>query len=443
MQVSIETTSGLERKMTIAVPSQEVESAINERLQEAAKNVRMNGFRRGKVPLRVIKDRFGKGVRQEVVGELMSKSYYEALSKESIKPAGQPRIEAKNIEEGQDLEFIATFEVYPEISLPDFSALRVEKLIADVDDDNIDKMVETLRQQRQSWVKVERPCALKDMVNIDFTGSMNGESFAGGSGKNTNLILGSQRMIAGFEDGLVGKQAGETAVLKLKFPEDYHSADLAGKDVEFTVTVNSVSEQTLPALDDELFASFGIDEGGEAAFRDEVRKNMEREMKTASRNKLKSQAIDALLEQVTVTAPKALVGAEIVNLRNQAIQQMGGGKNIDPALLPDNLFAEQAQRRVISGLVLGEVIRQNNLNPDPAKVREAVEEIASTYETPEEVVKWYYHNEEQLGSVESAVLEDQVFDLILAEAQVTENKVPYEKVIQSEPARRKSGSAAA
>ncbi|MFM1896954.1 MAG: hypothetical protein RLZZ385_2028 [Pseudomonadota bacterium] len=443
MQVSIETTSGLERKMTIAVPSHEVESAVNERLQQAARNVRMNGFRQGKVPLRVIKDRYGKGVRQEVVGELMSKSYYEALSKESIKPAGQPRIEAKTIEEGRDLEFVATFEVYPEIRLPDFAAIKVEKLVAEVDDANIDKMVETLRQQRLTWQKVERESALKDMVNIDFSGTMNGEAFPGGSGKNTNLILGSQRMIPGFEDGLVGRKAGETVTLPLQFPADYHSAEFAGKDVEFTVTVNSVSEQVLPALDEEFFASFGIEEGGEPAFRDEVRQNMEREMKTASRNKLKNQAIDALLELVDVSVPKALVAGEIVSLRNQALQQMGGGKNVDPSLLPDSLFAEQAERRVISGLVLGEIIRQQNLRPDADKVREAVEEIAATYETPEEVVKWYYHNEEQLGNVESAVLEDQVFDLILSKATVEEKSVPYEKVIQAEPAARKAKNAKA
>lgn len=432
MQVSIEATSGLERKMTIAVPRNEVDLAVKARLQEAAKSVRINGFRKGKVPMGVIKNRYGKGVRQEVVGELMSQSYYRALSQKSIRPAGQPRIEATRTEEGQDLEFTAVFEVYPEVNLPDFSALKLEKLVAVVDDENIDKMITTLREQRQTWEKAGRAAELKDMVNIDYAGSIDGAAFAGGKAKGAKIVLGSNRMIPGFEEGLVGKTAGETVTLDLQFPEQYHNAELAGQATQFEITINEVLEQTLPELNDAFYASFGIDEGGESAFRDEVRQNMEREMKSASRNKLKQSTVERLIAVCEVVAPKALLDAEIVNLRNQAIQQMGGGKNIDPQLLPDELFREQAQRRVVSGLILSEVIKQQTLEPDPAKVRTAVEEIASTYESPDEVVKWYYANPEQLASVESAVLEDQVFDYILSLAKVTENSVSYERVIQVE-----------
>ncbi|MEX0617411.1 MAG: trigger factor [Pseudohongiellaceae bacterium] len=432
MQVSIETTKGLERKMTIAVPSNDVDNAVNARLMEAARNVRLDGFRKGKVPMKVVKTRFGKGVRQEVVGELMSKSYYDALQQESIKPAGQPRIEATSVKEGEDLTFTAVFEVYPEVELPDFSRVKAERLVADVDEENIDKMIETLRQQRQTWEDVDREAQLKDRVNIDYTGHLDGEVFPGGTGKGSSLVLGSERMIPGFEDGLVGKKAGETVTLPLTFPKEYHNADMAGKKVEFEITVNSISEQKMPEVDEAFFSSFGIEEGGLEAFRKEVAANMEREMRTASRNKLKSQVMDEIVSLTKLDVPESLLVGEISQLRNQALQQMGGGKNVSPEALPDALFRDQAGKRVVLGLVLSEVVKQKKLTADPAKVREAIEEVASTYESPEEVINYYYGNQEQLAAVESSVMEDQVFDAILEQAVISEKKVSYEKVIQPE-----------
>jgi trigger factor len=432
MEISVEATTDLERKMTIAVPCQEVDSAVLARLEEAARNVKMNGFRKGKIPLKVIKNRFGKGVRQEVVGELMNRSYYEALSQESIRPASQPTIEATQIEEGEDLKFTAVFEVYPDVEVPDFTTMKLEKLVADLNDENIDAMVETLREQRQTWEKVDRAAESGDMVNIDYLGRSEGEEFQGGEAKGTDLVLGSKRMIPGFEDGLIGKKGGDIVTLILLFPETYHNAELAGKETEFEVEINSVSKQVKPELNEEFFAAFGVEEGGEEAFRKEVSENMEREMNNASRKKLKNKAIDALIEQCDLKAPQALVDSEIANIRNQTLQQMGGGQNIDPSLMPDDLFREQASRRVISGLILGEVINQQNLKPDKGKVRESIEEIASTYESPDEVINWYYGNEEQLAAIESTVLEDQVFDHIFEQADLTEVKVTYEEVIQSE-----------
>ncbi len=432
MQVSIETTQGLERKMTIAVPSEQVDSAVDERLREAAKTVRMNGFRHGKVPMKVVRNRFGKGVRQEVVGELMSQTYYEAINEQSLKPAGQPRIEATKLDEGEDLEFTATFEVYPEVSLPDFSSIKAQRLQAEVADADIDTMIETLREQRQTWEEVERAAAKDDLVNIDYLGRKDGEEFAGGKAEGSNLVLGSERMIPGFEEGIIGKKAGEQFTLPLSFPKDYQNEELAGADVEFDITVNTVSEKALPAVDEEFFASFGVSEGGETAFREEVANNMAREMKTASRNKLKNQIMESVLEQVDITVPEALVAGEVDQLRNQALQQMGGGQNFDKSMLPDDLFREQAERRVKLGLVLGEVIQHQNLQADAVKVREAIEEMASTYESPEEVVKWYYSNQDQLAAVESSVLEDQVFDYIIDQAQVEDKTVDYQEVIKPE-----------
>ncbi len=433
MQVSVETTQGLERKMTIAVPSEKVDSEVNSRLQQAAHSVALKGFRKGKVPFKVVKSKFGKGVRQEVVSELMSQTFYDAVTQQSLKPAGQPRIEATKLDEGQDLEFVATFEVYPEVALPDFSTVSVESLVADVTEADVDEMIETLRKQRQTWTAVERAAADGDTVNIDFVGRKDGEEFEGGAGKGSNLQLGSNRMIPGFEAGIVGNSPGDVFTLPLTFPEDYQAADLAGAAVEFEITLNTVSEQTLPAVDAEFFSSFGVDEGGIEAFREEVTQNMQREMKTARRNKVKTAIMDAIIEKVEVSVPAALLTAEIQQLKQQALQQMGGGQNFDPSMLPDDLFSEQASRRVRLGLVLGEVIKVKELKADPAKVREAVEELASTYESPDEVINWYYSNEEQLSAIESGVLEDEVFDYILETAAVTEKTVSYQEVIKPTP----------
>ena len=432
MQVSVETTEGLERKLTIAIPGDRVDTAVNARLQEAAQTIRLNGFRQGKVPLKVVKNKFGKGVRQEVVGELMNQTYFEAIAQESLKPAGQPRIEPTSMDEGKDVEFVAVFEVYPEIELPDFAVIKAERLVAEVSDDDIDEMIETLRKQRQTWVSVERAAADGDMVNIDYVGKKEGEEFQGGKAAGQNLVLGSERMIPGFEDGVIGKSAGEDFTLQLKFPDDYHSEELAGAEVEFELTLNTVSEQSLPEVNEDFFKSFGVEEGGMEAFREEVSNNMQREMKNASRNKLKTTLMDALISDLEVAIPAALMSNEIHQLKHQTVQQMGGGQGFDPHSMPDDLFREQAKRRVTLGLILGEVISQQSIQADADKVRDAVEEIAATYESPEEVVKWYYSNEEQLQGIESSVIEDQVFDYIIEQAQVSDKEVSYQDVIKPE-----------
>lgn len=432
MQVSVETTEGLERKLTIAIPGDRVDTAVNARLQEAAQTIRLNGFRQGKVPLKVVKNKFGKGVRQEVVGELMNQTYFEAIAQESLKPAGQPRIEPTSMDEGKDVEFVAVFEVYPEIELPDFAAIKAERLVAEVSDDDIDEMIETLRKQRQTWVPVERAAANGDMVNIDYVGKKEGEEFQGGKAAGQNLVLGSERMIPGFEDGVIGKSAGEDFTLQLKFPDDYHSEELAGAEVEFELTLNAVSEPSLPEVNEDFFKSFGVEEGGMEAFREEVSNNMQREMKNASRNKLKTTLMDALISDLEVAIPAALMSNEIHQLKQQTVQQMGGGQGFDPHSMPDDLFREQAKRRVTLGLILGEVISQQSIQADAEKVRDAVEEIAATYESPEEVVKWYYSNEEQLQGIESSVIEDQVFDYIIEQAQVSDKEVSYQDVIKPE-----------
>ncbi len=432
MQVSIETTTGLERRMTVGIPADQVETEVTKRLQQAAKTVRLNGFRKGKVPLKVVKQRFGAGVRQEVIGEAMSRSFYEAVQQEDVKPAGQPAIEPKEMSEGKDVEFIATFEVYPEIALGDTTGFEIEKLTADVQDADVDNMIDVLRKQQASWVDADRAAATDDQVNIDFTGTKDGEEFEGGKAEGQDLVLGSGSMIPGFEDGIVGMKAGDEKVLALSFPEDYQAEELKGAAVEFAVKVNTVSEQELPELNQEFFSKYGVDSDDEQQFRDDVRKNMERELKNAAKSKLKNQVMDKLVEAHEVELPKALVEGEIEALRNQMMQQFGGAQpNMDlKSLLPDDMFTEQAERRVSLGLIVGEVVKSADIKVDADRVREMVEEMASTYQDPEEVINYYYSNQQMLASVESVVLEDQVVDHIIEGAKITETESTYEDVIK-------------
>lgn len=434
MQVSIETTTGLERRLTIGVPADNVDAEVEKRLKEASRTVRIDGFRPGKVPLKVVKKRYGEGVRQEVLGEVMSKAFYDAVTEKELKPAGQPAIEPKVNEEGKDFEFVATFEVYPEIELADLSALEVTKLNAEVTDADVDNMVEVLQKQQATWEAAEKAAAEGDQVNIDFEGFKDGEAFEGGTAEGTDLELGSNRMIPGFEDGLVGLKAGDEKTLELTFPEDYHSEELKGAAVEFKVKVNSVSERKLPGLNDEFYEKFGI-EGGKEGFLKDIRSNMERELKQAAKNKVKSQVMDGLIEANKVDVPAALAANEINVLRQQAMQQFGGASaNLDASILPDELFKEQAERRVALGLLMSEFVQANKLTADKDKVKETIDEFASTYHDPEEVVNYYYSNEEQLAAVESLVLEDQVVEKILESAKVTEKSSTYDEVLKPDNA---------
>ncbi|WP_019530291.1 trigger factor [Dasania marina] len=432
MQVSIQTTSGLERRLTIGVPADRIDSEVNTRLQKAAGTVRIDGFRKGKVPMRVLKQRFGAGVRQEVLGEVMNQTFSEAVVQEKLKPAGMPEIETKTAEEGKDLEYVATFEVFPEIELKSFASIEVEKLSAKVEDADVAKMVSTLREQQGEFAVVERAAVDGDKVNIDYAGTKEGVAFEGGSAEAADLTLGSNQMIPGFEAGIVGMKAGEEKVLALAFPDEYHSEELKGAAVEFKVTLNSVSEKAPAELNDEFFAKFGVSEGGEEKFLTDVRENMERELENAAKSKTKNQVMDALLDlHAELQVPKALAKEEIKVLRKQMVQQFGGGaENLDlDSLLPDDMFQEQAERRVKLGLILNELISSKEIKADAAKVKETIEGFASTYEDPQEVINYYYGNPQQLQQVESMVVEDMVVEHILSESKVTEKESTYDEVL--------------
>lgn len=433
MQVSIETTSGLERRLTVGVPAETVDTEVDSRLKQAMKNVRLPGFRPGKVPLKVMRQRFGASVRQEVLGEVMSRSFQEAVVKEQLKPAGNPTIEPRNVAAGADLEYVATFEVFPEVEVVDIKDFTVARPQAEVTEEDVERIIEVFRKQQGNWEEVDRAAEEGDKVTIDFAGTRDGESFEGGTAEGSELELGSGRMIPGFEDGIVGMRAGEEKTLSLTFPEDYHQEELQGAAVEFKVTLHKIEALELAPLNEELFKAYGVEGDDEAAFRTEVAQNMERELKNAVSARVKQQVMDAVYDAYgDLDIPKSLITQEVDALRQQMFQQFGGaaGQDLDlKSLLPDDMFAERAERRVKLGLVLAELISHFELKADADAVRAAVDEIAATYQDPEEVVNWYYGDQEQLSAIESRVLEDTVVDKLLEQAEVTDEACSYQDAI--------------
>lgn len=433
MQVTIETTSSLERRLTVGVPAEQVDGEVDSRLQKAAKNVKLPGFRPGKVPMKVMRQRFGADVRQEVLSEVVSRSFREAVIQEKLRPAGEPSIEPRNLEQGKDIQYVATFEIYPEVELVDMKDFPIERPVADVKSEDIDRIIESFRKEQGRWEEAERTAMLEDKANIDYVGTKDGEPFEGGSAQGHDLELGSGNMIPGFEEGIVGMQPGEQKTLQLSFPDDYHNEELQGAAVEFRITLNSVTQLIPAEIDEELFAKYGVEEGGEEQFRKEVAENMARELKNAVQTKVKQQVMDAVLDaHQSLELPKALVDQEISAMRNQMFQQFGGAGNQEldlESLLPDTMFSENAERRVKLGLVLAEFVTRHELKADGEKVREAIEEMASTYETPQEVVDYYYSNSQQLSAVESKVLEDQVVEKLLESANIVERDSTYQEAV--------------
>lgn len=430
MQVSVETTSPLERQLTITVPAARIEDDVNSRVKQTANTARLDGFRPGKVPLKVVKRRYGKGIRQEVLGEVIQNTFYEAVTQEKLKPAGGPQIEPKVDEEGQDFQYTATFEVYPEIELADYSSVELVRQAAEVTDADVDNMVETLLKQNADWTETDAAAEDGDQVNIDFKGFKDGEAFEGGEASGHDQVLGSKTMIPGFEEGIVGMKAGEEKDVTVTFPEDYQAEHLAGQEVVFKIKVNKVSKASLPELNAELFEKFGVKVDTAEAFKAEIRKNMEREVKQSLKVKTKGKAFDALVALNNIEVPKALIDGEIDRLREQAVQQFGNGMNIDPKTLPADIFADQAKKRVSTGLLVTQVIEANELKVDGERVQAFIAEMASSYEDPQEFINFYNSNQEQLQQVEAVVLEDQVLDLLLDQAKVTDETVSYEDAIK-------------
>jgi len=430
MQVSVEAKEGLERRLTITVPADTIDSAVKSRLQQLAKTQRINGFRPGKVPVSVIKKRYGLAVRQEIAGEVMQRNFYEAVMQEKLNPAGMPAFEMKTDEDGKDLEFVASFDVYPEFKVQNLDAIKVEKTVVDINEEDIDGMMDTLRGQHGQWVDSEEAAVAESRVTVDFVGTIDGEEFDGGKSEDFVLEMGKSRMIPGFEDPLVGQKAGAEVVSNVTFPEDYHAEALKGKEASFQITLKKVENQELPEINEEFAKLFGVEDGDIAALRDEVSKNMQRELDQTLKAQLKEQAIAGLIENNPVDLPEALVKQEIDALRQQAQQRFGANANGGQLPeLPDDLFAENAKKRVSVGLILGEVIKAKELKADQAKVDELIETNASAYEDPQEVIDYYKNNQELMQQMQNLALEDQAIDIILEEAEVTEVAKKFDEVM--------------
>jgi len=429
MQVSIETTTGLQRCMTIGIPAAEVEEKVTAELKQLAKGRRIDGFRPGKVPPAVIKRMFGKQARYEALNQQMQQSFFKAVQDQEVKLAGMPSFEPTVDEEGKDFEFKATFEVYPEVSLKDFSELTIEQKTASVSDEDLEKMVDTLRKQNTVWNEVDAAAESGDRVTIDFEGFIDGEAFEGGKAEGHSLELGSGSMIPGFEDAIVGFAKGDEKTIDVTFPEDYHKEELKAKPAQFKIVVHKVEKGELPEMNEGFFSSFGVESTTEEEFRAEIRTNMERELKRALRTLTKNTVIEKLTEANEVDVPAALVDQEIDRLRQQAVQQFGG--QMDASQLPAEIFKGQAESRVKVGLLLSAAIEAEDMKPSEEKVAELIEEIAQTYQEPEQVREYYANNAQQKSQIESLALEDQLIEKVLAAATVEVAETSYEEVIRA------------
>lgn len=433
MQVSVETTQGLERRLTISVPAETVDVEVKNRLRQISKTQRINGFRPGKVPPSVIQKRYGKSVRQEVAGELMQRNFVDAIIAEKINPAGRPSFVAKSNEEGKELEFEATFEVYPEVELKDLEKIAVERPDVEVTESDVDEMFVTLQKQHQTWKENKRKTKKGDKLTIDFTGRVDGEEFEGGKAEGFELELGAGRMIPGFEKEITGMKVGEEKTIHVTFPEDYHAENLKGKDAEFDIVVHKTEGPILPEIDDEFAKLFGVEEGGVDALRAEVSKNMTRELTSAVKAKVKEQVIEGLLAGHEVDLPSALVAQEVDVLRQQAMQRFQG--QMDPKNLPElpaEMFKEQAEKRVKIGLLLGEVIKVNELKVNDEKVNELIASAASAYEDPQEVIDYYANNKELMQQMQNVALEEQAVELLVEGAKVKDKKAKFSEIMNPE-----------
>ena len=424
MQVSVETTSGLGRRMTVQIPAEQIDQQVESKLQQLARSVRLDGFRPGKVPLSVVKKRYGDQVRQETAGELIASSYEEALQQENLTPAGEPSIEQTRNRPGEELEYVAVFEIYPEIEPPELSDIGIERASAAVEEADVDAMLDKLRKQRVTWGKVERAAQDGDRLEIDFEGRIDGQPFAGNAAKNVPLELGSNTMIPGFEQQLVGVSTGDSKTIEVTFPDDYASKEVAGKTASFDVQVHSVAAAELPEVNDDFARAFGVGDGGLAKLREEIRRNMERELDAAIKSRVKQQVFDALLDKADLDVPVALVDSEIDALvkKDESAADAGDDRS---------RYEDEARRRVSLGLLIAEIIRRNQLQIDPERVRETIENLAQSYEKPEEVVQWYYSNQEMLAGVQTLIMEETVVEWVAGQAKITEKTTSFEEIMQA------------
>ena len=428
MQVSVEKTSELSRKMTVSVPEAVVQEKMAVRLKSLARDVKIDGFRPGKVPQQVVKKMFGDRVRGEIASDLINETYFDAIEGQDLKPVGHPHIQP--LDEVDGFKYTAVFEVYPEISLEGISQLEVLRPVATVNDSDVDQMIEKLRAQQQTWHIVDRPAQEQDNITISFSGTSEGENFTEGRVEDFQVVCGSKKMIPGFEENLLGLEVGAHKTFTLNFPEEYGNEKLAGKTAEFDVDVIKVEELLLAEINEVFVKAYGIEDGSVESFRVDVKNNMERELELALHGKLKGSVMDALFERIPLTIPNSLVDSEIENLKKPYIETAKRQKkNLDELQLPRDMFEVRAKRRVALGLILGEIIQKNAIKLDGDKVRSTIEDMAKSYERPQDVVNWYYTDESRLNEVQQMVLEDQAIEWLVAQAKVSDKPVNFSDVM--------------
>jgi len=430
MQVTVEATQGLERRVKVQVPEDRIQGEISKRLTNIAQNARLPGFRPGKAPMKVIAQRYGKQVREEVVGEIVQSSFQDAIVQESLRPVGTPTIDPLEWESGSGVAYTAVFDVYPEVSLPPIDSLKIARPEAKVGDGDVDRMLERLRNQRRRWESVQRAATPGDRVVVDFQGTCDGEARDDLKTEGYAVELGAGQLFKQLEDSLLGTEAGQELSLDLHFPPDFGAGELAGKPVHFQVKVNTIEEPVLPEIDDEFATGFGVKEGGIEKLKSEVRDNMQRELEEGIRSTTKQRVMEALLAGRNLDLPESLIEREVQrSLEQRRLELSHSGIDASEIELDPEDFKQGAGRRVSLGLLIGELIKENGIKADPNEVRARIDSIASTYEDASEVVRWYYSEPARLSEVESTVLEDTVVAWILDRATVVPEATSFDELL--------------
>lgn len=436
MSVSVETLNGLERKVTVSVPSEKIEEEVNLRLRNFAPKAKIHGFRAGKVPANVIKQRFSDSIRQEVARDMVQSTLFEALTANNLNPAGSPTVEPEQVELGKDFRYSATFEVYPEIVANELDeGQEVELIRADVTDSDLNNMLDNLRSQNKTWHPVTRAVSTDDKIVMNFTGFLDGTAFDGGSAENYELVIGSGSMIPGFEDGLVGAVIDTPLDINVNFPDDYGHKELAGKKATFNVTVSSIMEGRLPELDAAFAEKFNIKDGDVDTLKKDIKENMVRELERRVSSMNRGIVFDKLLEKNKFDVPAALVDQEIEHLKHEMYHQIFGHDHSDDEKIPDfprALFEEKARHRVQLGLLFSEYVKKHSIVVEKARVDAMIEKLASAYEDPEELKSWYKESTERRSEIEALVMEDVVSEKILEQAKTIDKKMTYEEVVNPE-----------
>ncbi|WP_232226745.1 trigger factor [Algiphilus aromaticivorans] len=436
MEVELQNPGGLQRVLRVSVPAERFDNAVDKRLRQLGTRAKVPGFRPGKAPLKVVRQQYGEQARADAISEIVRETWPEAMQQAEVSPAGQPSFEVADETQGQPLVYSASFEVYPEITLADLEKVAVERPVAEVTDEDVDRLVENLRQSKRRLETVPRAAAEGDSVRIDFVGRMDGEAFNGGSGENQEVEIGAGKFLPDLEQGLIGHAAGEEFDVTLTFPEDYQAEDLRGREAVFSVSMKEVNEVQLPEIDSEFLQAHSVDpEAGLEGLRTKCREALEREQKKASRNKLKAAVMDQLLEMHEFDVPQAMVNDEIGRLRQETAERFNAAQLSAEQLqqmIPDELLQPQGSRRVSLGLLLGELIRQHNIELDEARFEQTLDELASEYDEPEKVKQHYRSQPQMLQGIRAMVIEEQVIDHVLASATVTDKTVPLQELLNQQ-----------